>query len=41
VKVIGSKLLGTPQNPTMLRVGMVQTGCDPRVTYELDAPENK
>ena len=30
VKVIGSKLAGT-KNPTMLRVGVAQAGCDPRV----------
>jgi hypothetical protein len=30
VKVIGSKPAGT-KNPTMLRVGVAQAGCDPRV----------
>jgi hypothetical protein len=30
VKVTGSKLAGT-KNPTMLRVGVAQAGCDPRV----------
>jgi hypothetical protein len=30
VKVTGSKLVGK-KNPSMLRVGVAQTGCDPRV----------
>jgi hypothetical protein len=30
VKVTGSKPVGT-KNPTMLRVGVAQAGCDPRV----------
>jgi hypothetical protein len=30
VKVTGSKPAGT-KNPTMLRVGVAQAGCDPRV----------
>jgi hypothetical protein len=30
VKVTGSKLVGT-KNPTMLRVGVAQAGCYPRV----------
>jgi len=30
VKVIGSKPAGT-KNPTMLRVGVAQAGCDPQV----------
>jgi hypothetical protein len=30
VKVIGSKPAGT-KNPAMLRVGVAQAGCDPRV----------
>jgi hypothetical protein len=30
VKVVGSKPAGT-KNPTMLRVGVAQAGCDPRV----------
>ena len=30
VKVIGSKPGGT-KNPTMLRVGVAQAGCDPQV----------
>jgi hypothetical protein len=30
VKVTGSKPMGT-KNPTMLRVGVAQAGCDPRV----------
>jgi hypothetical protein len=30
VKVIGLKLAGT-KNPSMLRVGVAQAGCDPRV----------
>ena len=30
VKVIGSKPTGT-KNPSMLRVGVAQAGCDPQV----------
>jgi len=35
VKVTGSKPAGT-QNPSMLRVGVAQAGCDPRVFWYKD-----
>jgi hypothetical protein len=41
VKVTGSKPAGT-KNPTMLRVGVAQAGCDPRVIFDgLDAPKSQ
>ena len=40
VKVTGSKPAGT-KNPTMLRVGVAQAGCDPRVYPTGSAQINK
>jgi len=37
LKVIGSKLVGT-KNPSMLRVGMAQAGCDPWVILTAKMP---
>jgi len=41
VKVTGSKPARTKKNPTMLRVGVAQAGCNPWVPHKLTNKKNK